>query len=283
MKKWQKIATVIIALSLFLVTPLIALAQEDNTTATVRPIFKGALALVAPRVTLVDKEISLTVFSRVNQEPVAGAGIWALTKENAESLKKDIQNSRQNGNNLAEQDFEAMVNVSGSFLGRTNATGQLTHTFTNPENCILVAFLSGYFPGFSILSVRQVPQILGIAAPRQASTSESVTLNVFQRGNQDPINDAGIWAVTADNIESLKTAVAQFREDNKDNEQKADWTSFLNTHATSLGITHGNGQLKYTFVNAGKYLLITYKEGYRPGYSSIAIVAPRTNNQNTAQ
>jgi hypothetical protein len=117
---------------------------------------------------------------------------------------------------------------------------------------------------------------LAIMAPRRAPVGEAVTMTVFQRGTLDPVKDAGIWALTRDEAEALKAEIAGIREEGGNGVRDLDHESLLRDHGTFLGTTHGNGQLKHAFDEAGWYLLVAVKEGYHPGRTPIAIRAPRT-------
>ncbi len=80
-----------VALVMTASVPLSALAQNaDEVAAARKPTFSGSLAIVAPMSVAVVKEMSLGVFQRENQNPVPGAGVWALTREKAEEVKKAV-------------------------------------------------------------------------------------------------------------------------------------------------------------------------------------------------
>jgi len=113
---------------------------------------------------------------------------------------------------------------------------------------------------------------LAILAPRIAPVGEEVTMTVFQRSTQDPVKDAGVWALTREEAEELKAEIARLREEG----EKPDYESLVSARGIFLGATHGNGQLKHTFTEGGWYLLVAVKEGYIPGRTGIAIKVPRT-------
>jgi hypothetical protein len=273
MKKWQIIVACLAALLVMVITPLSIMAQgqgEADTAARWRS--KGGLAIVAPRVAFVNHEMSLSVFLRYDQEPMAKVAVWAVARENVESLKRAAQTLREKGlANITEQDYQSSLEVTGTLLGRTDDNGKLNHTFTDRGNYVLVAIKAGYIPGFSGLAVREG---LAITAPRKASPGEEVTITVHQRGTGNPVEQAGVWAVTRDNIQAIKERLQAVREANKGHLWDADWEALLDEHATPLGHTDANGQITHTFNSAGGYLLITAKKGCIPGYAVIAIVKP---------
>ena len=266
MKKWQAILGTMVALVMTASVPLASLAQNaDEAAAARKPTFSGSLAIVAPRSVPVGKEMSLGVFQRENQNPVPGAGVWALTREKAEEVKKAVS-----AQTAAEAiDYEALLGSHGSFLGRTGGDGRLVHTFREAGQYILVAAKKGYVPDFSPLAVRGAPvDALVIKAPRMSPPGESVTITVTGRANGEPVADAGVWALTQENAAALKAKITGVEP--TDN-SSVDTEALLNTHGIFLGRTHGNGELKHTFTEEGVYVLVTFKKGYMPGFTVIAI------------
>jgi len=112
---------------------------------------------------------------------------------------------------------------------------------------------------------------LAIIAPRMAPVGEEVSMTVFQRSNQNPVNDAAVWALTHQNAEALKGKLAQLREEGNGSVQDADWESLVSPIGIFLGTTKGNGKLEHAFTQGGRYMLIALKGGYIPGRTSIAI------------
>ena len=264
MKKWQAILGTMVALVMTASVPLSSLAQNE-VVAAAKPALSGSLAIVAPRSVAVAKEMSLGVFQRENQNPVPGAGVWALTREKAEEVKKTV--SAQTA--AADTDYEAVLGSHGSFLGRTGGDGRLVHTFRESGQYVLVAAKKGYIPDFSPLAVRGAPvDVLVIKAPRMSPPGESVTISVTGKANGEPVGGAGVWALTREQAETLKSQIARVKPtDNSSGDTEAQ----LNTHGIFLGRTHGNGELKYTFTEEGTYVLVTFKQGYMPGFTVINI------------
>jgi len=117
---------------------------------------------------------------------------------------------------------------------------------------------------------------LAILAPRRAPVGEEVSMTVFQRSTQDPVKDAGVWALTQENAEVLKGEIAKLKEEGNVSAQELDWESLVSGLGIPLGTTKGNGRLEYTFTEEGRYLLVAIKEGYIPGRTGIAIKVPKT-------
>ena len=274
-KKRSGIIAVLMGLLVLTSVAAPALAQnEEEVPAGTGPMPRAELAIVAPRMAPVGEEVSMTVFERQNQTPVKDAGIWALTRENAEALKEETAAIREQGGNAAQElDWESVVSAYGFFLGTTQGNGQLKYTFTEGGWYLLVAVKQGYIPGRTGIAIRTMLQALAIEAPRRAAPGETVTMTVFQRGTEDPVRDAGIWALTRENAEALKAEIDAIREGSDNAVQELDWESLVSAYGFFLGTSQGNGQLKYTFTEEGGYLLIAIKQGYMPGRTGIAIRA----------
>jgi hypothetical protein len=114
---------------------------------------------------------------------------------------------------------------------------------------------------------------LAIVAPRMYPVGEEAYMSVFDRPTQKPVKDATIWALTREQAEALKARLEELKESDTPT-QDVDWESLVSSYGFSLGTTHGNGQLKYTFEEEGWYMLIALKEGYIPGRTGIAIKNP---------
>ncbi len=202
MKKWRILVLTMLTLLLAAMSPMAVLAQSDEATLTAdTPPANGALAIIAPWVTAVGQEISMRVFLRADQEPFPGAGVWALTRDEADALRTEIGSLREVGSSAAGSvDYEAMVSTRGIFLGWTGADGRLYHTFGEAGRYVLVAVKGGYHPGFAAIKVRDVRQGIGVEAPRRAAPGEEITITTFERTTQEPLAGAGIWALTRDNV-----------------------------------------------------------------------------------
>ena len=276
-KKWIGIVSALLAVLTLASTTVPALADSEQAAmAKVRPSPIGALAIVAPWRAPVGEEVSMTVFERQNQTTVKDAGVWALTQESAEALKAEVEAIKEEGSTLLhELDWESMVSVRGTRLGTTNGSGQLKYTFSEEGRYVLVAVKRGYFPGRTGIAIKSLPQALAIEAPRRAEPGEKVTMTVFQRGTEDPVKDAAIWALTRENAEALKAEVEAIKEEGSLSPQEMDWESMVSVRGTRLGTTNGSGQLKHAFEEEGGYLLVALKDGYLPGRTGIAIRAPR--------
>ncbi len=275
-KKWSVIIPVIMAALLLVLSPASALAQSDDEAASgPRPFGKGALAIVAPAAAGVNQEISMTVFLRYNQEPFPGAGVWAFTQDEAELLREEIKALRENADVAAEdKDYEAMADARGRFLGRTDENGKLYHSFGEAGNYVLAAFHKGYHPGFSLIHIGELPKALAIHAPQRAKIGEEVLMTVSQRGTDEAVEGAGVWAITRENAEVLREEMTLLRENKDVAAEDKDFESLANMYGIFLGRTDGSGQLSHAFAVGGGYMLLTIKPGYFPGATGIHIGDP---------
>ena len=277
MKKWKIILASVLAMLVMGIVPLSVMAQTQstpNTTST--PVFQGGLAIVAPRVVLVGKEMQLTVFLRHNQTPLAGVNVWAVSSNNTAALKAAVKAVRQDTSiKPADKDYSGVLaQVNAISLGQTQTDGKIIHTFTDVGNYLLVGYEKGHGLDFSALAVRQVRQALAISAPRTAKVGAAVTITVHQRGNTNPVGGAGVWAIAPDKAAALKAQITASKPANGSNAQatpQVDWASILNVQATRLGNTDSSGQVSYTFTNTGRNILVTFENGYVPGLGAIRI------------
>ena len=169
-RKWSSIIAVLFALLVLASTAVPSLAQSEQEEGTgPNPVPRPALAVIAPRMAPVGEEVSMTVFQRSTQEPVKDAGVWALTRENAETLKAKIAELREEGNgSLQELDWESLVSPLGIFLGTTNGNGRLEHTFAEGGRYLLIAIEQGYIPGRTGIAIRVPRSIEPLEAPSSA-------------------------------------------------------------------------------------------------------------------
>ena len=205
--------------------------------------------------------------------PVSDAGIWAVPHEKVDMLKKEIEEVQENNDSdAAKYDYESMIRAYGYFLGYTNDRGQLTHAFDTAANYTLVTWKKGYRPGFASLAVKARPQFLGLKAPRVAPAGEPVTMKAFERRTGDPVGGADIWAFSWDQSDSMRGAISRIGEVDVTGSNELDIESIARDFGgTYLGQTGNNGELTHTFFDDGKYLLLTIKSGYWPGFATITI------------
>ncbi len=113
------------------------------------------------------------------------------------------------------------------------------------------------------------PPALVIRAPHAVPPNEEMTLAVLDRASREPVADAGVWALPLGDPEALRTEIAALREAAGDSD--IDWQSFLDDRASFLGATDEESQVSATIVEEGRYLLVAFKPGYRPGLRRLLV------------
>ena len=80
------------------------------------------------------------------------------------------------------------------------------------------------------------------------------------------------WAFTREAAQALRQEIESIRSQTTDGVRpQLNWESLLNRYGEFLGYTNGAGKLMHAFDEAGGYLLIAFKAGYRPGFDRIFI------------
>ena len=273
MKKWSVIMAMVMTLLVVALSPMAALAQTDEDAAVASsPGLRDGLAIVAPLATPVDTEISISVFRCSDQEPVEGAGVWLVTRDKAETLRQEMAAVRASDSFSAEQDdYESLLSIHGTLLGQTDQEGKVWHSFDTAGRYILVAVMRGYLPDSRPIVVGMLPRALAIDAPRRVEVGEDVTITVFQRGTEDPVKDADVWAFTREEAESLKTSMASVREVGDSAAIDAAIEEAVSVLGIFLGTSNGAGKVTYAFENDGGYVLLARKHGFSPGWKPIVI------------
>jgi len=262
-KRWYGIIASVMALLVLVSTAVPALAQsEEEVTVDSEPTLTApkVLAIEAPRMAPVGKKVIMTVFQRLTQDPVEGTAIWAPTRDEAEALKAEVTQMREEDSIAAgELDYESLVSVHGFRLGFTNEDGQLKHTFDEAGWYLLVAVKKGYIPGSKPICIGEIPHVLGLRVQWVALVSEEVTMTALQRGTQELVEGAGTWALTREEAEVLREEWVALRESGEVAPQEGDYESLVSIYGEFLGQTNGSGQLKHAFDEAGGYLLVVIK------------------------
>ncbi|MFC1897842.1 hypothetical protein ACFLX8_04710, partial [Chloroflexota bacterium] len=128
------------------------------------------------------------------------------------------------------------------------------------------------YPGFAPISIQEITNALAVMAPWMAPQGREVTITVLDRINHDPMESAGVWVLSRDNMEALKAEIKALREDTSIATAEKDYEALVNIHGSLLGLTDEDGELRHTFDETGAYLLVAVKRGYIPGFSPISIM-----------
>jgi hypothetical protein len=274
-KKWSILVAVLMALVTLTMSVAPSLAQDDAVSlSAAEPSYsvRDGLALIVPLGAPVDTPVTMTVLKRSDASPAEGAGIWALTPDNAEILRQRITAMQESGEiSSTDVDWDAIVQIYGRFLGRTDERGKLTATFGEPGHYVLWAVKRGYVPGRSSIVIGGGLKALEIKAPDRAPVNERFSIMVYEKGTGNPIAGAGIWALTRDQAEAFKQDVEAMKEETALTSYELDWESIVSIRGTFLGRTDDNGELVTAFSETGGYLLVAVKRGYLPARHGIYI------------
>jgi len=112
----------------------------------------GQLGITAPKHANIDEEITLNVFRKEDQEPVAEAAVWAIPAANVKTVREKIAELREAGE-LKDADAGSLLPDFGTKLGETDADGQLVASFAAAGRYALVAVKKGFLPGFTGIAV----------------------------------------------------------------------------------------------------------------------------------
>jgi len=231
-----------------------------------------ALVVNAPRTAPVGEIVAIGVSERGTGEAVEGAFVFALSRDNAVALNEEMTQIREAGEIAAvDIDYKALADVYGELIGITDEYGEVRNAFDEAGWYLLLAVEPDYLPGFAPIRIGTLPKALGIRAPRMARTGEEVTMGVFERRTQSPVEGAGVWAVSRDNIDALKAQMAQLREGTVTANAEMDYESLVSLVGEFIDWTDENGEVRHTFDEPGLYLLVAVKRGYYPVFTPIVI------------
>ena len=107
--------------------------------------------------------------------------------------------------------------------------------------------------------VQEVRPTLAIKAPQTASVGEKVQIKVVALPGGAPVGGAGVWAVDINRSDDLTSAS----------------TSELDRIGIFMGWTDTTGVLGCVFQDVSKYLLVSCKDKYNPGFAWIKIQPPK--------
>ena len=112
---------------------------------------RGVLRLKKVRI---GKNVTIAVDDRATGEGVEDAKVWALGKDEAQSIREEIAGLRGSGDSAA---IETAINAHAAFLGTTNGAGKLNCKFEYSGGYLLVTYKAGYLPGTKIITI--VPEL----------------------------------------------------------------------------------------------------------------------------
>ncbi len=274
-RKWKTIVAAMMATVMLVAASVPALADSHDSTAvadTERGPRHRALAIDGPRHAEPEETFTITVSDRASGDAVKDAAVWALTREQAEALRAEVEAARANEDATAvEAAINNAVSGEGILLGTTNGTGMLKTSIAESGGYLLVTLKPEYRPGVRPIGIGMKPKVLAIDAPRHAEPEETFTITVSDRNSGDAVKDAVVWALTREQAEALRAEVEAARANEDPSAVETAINNAVNGGGILLGTTNGAGMLKTSIVEAGGYLLVTLKPEYRPGVRPIGI------------
>jgi hypothetical protein len=112
---------------------------------------------------------------------------------------------------------------------------------------------------------------LAIVAPRVTNPGLAMSLTVFQRQNQTPVEGVQVWTLNRESIKSYKDLFKAYKNRGQDNTAPESLQSLLESNASLIGETNPAGKLSTTFNTAGFYILVAVKPGYIPGWQFLLV------------
>ena len=276
----RKLAITAVALSLAAAVAVPALAMAAAPVPAPAPSVppQGSLAIVAPRVAAVGATVQMTVFKASDQTKVAGAQVWAVTPDKLPAVKDRLNKLAGQPQEQADVTAGQPIDVIAVPLGRTDQNGILTHQFNEAGRRVLVAFKAGFFPDARPITIGAAAGVarLDIQAPERAAVNEKIDVTVVDAATQQGVKDARVWALTKAQAEALKSQLAPGPSQSANETAVASVESQLNVRGIFLGATNGAGKLEPqpSFPDAGAYVLVAVKAGYRPAIKGILVGAP---------
>ena len=230
-----------------------------------------ALAIRAPRITEVGRQVPIKVGDRYTYKPVAGAKVYAVKMSEASKVSVAIIKADPTDNTGAEK-YTALVKDRGVYIGETDKEGKLVHKFEEAGRYVLVAFKDGYRPGFTRIGVRPATvRGLAIRAPKMAEVGKPVTIKVVERHVGKPVAEAEVYAVK---VEKANEVIVESADTVELSKAEA-YATLVKNRGAYIGKTDSEGKLVHRFGESGKYTLVAMKKGYRPGFARIDVKPPR--------
>ena len=229
----------------------------------------------------------------------------------ADAMSKLTNSDNATGFTAIMGNYAAAAASAGILIGQTDDEGNLSHTFTESNNYILIAVKDGFVPGFTRVHVVQVIQKkLNISATAIATVGQQITITVTEKGIVrsaigigkviDPVRNAnGRSQVTAPgqikaqeatkagarplvvsgaSVYAVKmdtfvnSETVPIKPDGKSNVVAERYEALAREKGLLIGKTDENGKLAYTFTEEGRYILMAVKDGFMPDLTRIAIV-----------
>lgn len=257
-----------------------AYADSDQPTNT-KPALSATLTIKAPNVVDAGQAFILTVFSKRDQETIAGASVYALKASDLSTAADNTSYVTLIGR------YEALARDRGILLGATGNGGSVTGKLTTTGRYIMVAIKEGYRPGFTRITVSiAAPKGLDIKVPGSAEVNKPLTISIYERFTRQPVEGAAVYAQLTGAISmpleaaTMAGSVKAVPPLPRANVIKADpanvtaamqYAAAVTDNGTLLGYTDNKGRLTCTFSGAGVYVLVATRADHSPGLARITV------------
>ena len=197
-------------------------------------------------------------------------------------------------NIAAAEEYAAEMRSTGILLGYTDDSGQLLYTFANSGIYVLTAIRDEFIPGLARISVKGERQgRLGVKAPATASIGQDIRIKVFERNSGKPTGGAAVYCFKPKIMQPPTiqqspaptengTAIQILIDSSSRAEIDAIEAQSLMAQSAFppllIGYTDSNGEIEYSFSEAGFYALVATCDGYLPGGARINITAIKPLN-----
>jgi hypothetical protein len=241
------------------------------------------LILQSPDSAAVDTKVTFVISE--NGAAVSGASLWMLRTNDIKGTDESIWESLVANKALSEviDKYKGWAREKGKLIGASDASGQVMYTFKDAGTYLLVAVKDGYTPGFGRIKIsKDSPQTklqLGLKAGTPAYVNKPVTLKAFDRKSGQAVDSATIYGfkgmATHPTVKQSPyptengSATQMIIDASAAGEISTDEAGKLMLQSQFqpilIGTTASNGELQYTFTEAGLYTLVAFKDGYLAG------------------
>lgn len=118
---------------------------------------KQVLAVSTPKRALAGATVTVTVHEKGAADPVSGASVWAIPQANAPAVRAQLaQTITANKGNLPNVDWDTVLAGLTTSLGKTDASGHVTRSFT-AGRYVIIATKKGSVPAYTQINVVAPP------------------------------------------------------------------------------------------------------------------------------
>jgi hypothetical protein len=259
-----------------------ARAESDNVTP-VEPAGIPVLMIKVANTIPAGQPATITVISRRSNETVAGAPVYAIKtgggvgpagSDNKTTHDGEMEDSEESDGSQ----FEAMSASEGILIGTTGGNGTLSATLAGPGRYLIIATKDGHIPGFTWLQVKGTGSQakLNIKVVFNAIAGQPAGIQVTQKGNGQPAENATVYALKVENNKDLKQMPPKANSGKAVTGLAGNDADRVREQGVLVGSTDSTGQVPYSFPAPGQYTLAAFKEGFAPAVTGARYLLPVT-------